>query len=70
MQLRDYCLSGLGLACLQESYFQDGFASGQIEPVLTDWCASFTGHYLYYPSRRQPTAAFRLILDALRAAVD
>lgn len=34
--------------------------------VLEDWCEPFEGYYLYYPSRRQPSAAFCLLLEALR----
>ena len=35
-------------------------------PVLPEWWPRFEGYHLYYPSRRQPTPAFRLLLDALR----
>jgi DNA-binding transcriptional LysR family regulator len=34
--------------------------------VLEDWCPSFPGYYLYYPSRRQPSHAFSLVVSALR----
>jgi DNA-binding transcriptional LysR family regulator len=34
--------------------------------VLATWCPPFTGYHLYYPSRRQPTPAFALLVDALR----
>jgi len=34
--------------------------------VLVDWCPPFSGYHLYYPSRRQPTPAFALLVDALR----
>jgi DNA-binding transcriptional LysR family regulator len=34
--------------------------------VLEDWCPPFPGYHLYYPSRRQPTAAFALLVEALR----
>jgi DNA-binding transcriptional LysR family regulator len=34
--------------------------------VLEDWCEPFDGYYLYYPSRRQPSPAFTLFLDAIR----
>jgi DNA-binding transcriptional LysR family regulator len=34
--------------------------------VLDDWCPPFAGYHLYYPSRRQPSAAFALLVDALR----
>ncbi|RVO72941.1 LysR family transcriptional regulator [Sinorhizobium medicae] len=68
-QITRFCLSGLGLACMQESYFPDALADGRLERVLEDWCPTFTGYYLYYPSRRQPTPAFTLILNALRREV-
>jgi len=34
--------------------------------ILGDWCPPFPGFHLYYPSRRQPSAAFALLVDALR----
>ena len=39
---------------------------GRLTQVLQDWCAPFSGYHLYYPSRRQHSAAFRLLLDLLR----
>ena len=41
-------------------------ADGRLVRVLGDWCPPFTGYHLYYPSRRQPSAAFALLVDALR----
>jgi DNA-binding transcriptional LysR family regulator len=41
-------------------------AGGQLIAVLDDWCAPYPGYHLYYPSRRQPTAAFTVLLEALR----
>ena len=41
-------------------------AEGRLMPVLDDWCPSFPGFHLYYPSRRQPSAAFALLVDVLR----
>lgn len=66
-QIVTACAKGLGVAFLQESYFDEHFRSGKLVRVLADWCEPFPGYYLYYPSRRQPTAAFTLVLDALRA---
>lgn len=40
--------------------------AGRLVRVLADWCAPFSGYHLYYPSRRQPTPAFALIVEALR----
>jgi DNA-binding transcriptional LysR family regulator len=41
-------------------------ADGRLIRVLADWCTPFSGYHLYYPSRRQPTPAFALLVDALR----
>ena len=59
-------LSGLGLAYLPETQVEPYLASGALERVLADWCAPFSGYHLYYPSRRQPTPAFSVLVDALR----
>jgi DNA-binding transcriptional LysR family regulator len=58
--------SGLGLACTLEDYVAPMLADGSLIRVLEDWCPPFAGYHLYYPSRRQPSAAFTLIVDALR----
>jgi DNA-binding transcriptional LysR family regulator len=34
--------------------------------VLEDWCLPFSGYHLFYPSRRQSSAAFSLVVEALR----
>ena len=44
-------------------------AAGTMVRVLEDWCEPFDGYYLYYASRRQPSPAFTLLLDALRFRV-
>jgi len=41
-------------------------AEGRLVRVLEDWCEPGPGYHLYYPSRRQPSPAFSLVLDALR----
>jgi len=41
-------------------------ADGRLIRVLEDWCPSFSGYHLYYPSHRQPAPAFALLVDALR----
>ena len=41
-------------------------SQGRLVRVLSDWCPPFSGYHLYYPSRRQPSPAFALIVDALR----
>jgi DNA-binding transcriptional LysR family regulator len=59
-------LLGLGLAYVFEDQVQAHLAEGRLLRVLADWCPPFPGYYLYYPSRRQPTSAFALLVDALR----
>jgi DNA-binding transcriptional LysR family regulator len=59
-------MAGLGLAYLPEDQVQTHLADGRLIRVLADWCPPFPGYHLYYPSRRQPTPAFALLVDALR----
>jgi DNA-binding transcriptional LysR family regulator len=62
----DAALAGFGLAYLPEEYVRPYVADGRLVRVLADWCPPFPGYHLYYPSRRQPTPAFALLVDALR----
>ncbi|MGD0762773.1 MAG: LysR family transcriptional regulator [Roseiarcus sp.] len=59
-------LAGVGLACLPEEQISASLARGELIRVLADWCPPFSGYHLYYPSRRQPTPAFVVLLEALR----
>ncbi|ESY87282.1 LysR family transcriptional regulator [Mesorhizobium sp. LNHC209A00] len=59
-------LDGLGLAYTFESQVAPFIADGRLIRVLEDWCQPFAGYHLYYPSRRQHTAAFALLVEALR----
>jgi DNA-binding transcriptional LysR family regulator len=59
-------LAGFGLAYLPEDQVQAHLAEGRLARVLEDWCPPFSGYHLYYPSRRQHTAAFALLVEALR----
>lgn len=59
-------VEGLGLVYLAEQHVQPYIADGRLVRVLADWCEPFPGYHLYYPSRRQPTLAFSLVVDALR----
>jgi DNA-binding transcriptional LysR family regulator len=58
--------AGFGLAYLTEEQVRDDLKSGRLVRVLADWCPPFSGYHLYYPSRRQPTHAFALLVGALR----
>ena len=59
-------LDGLGLAYLPEAQVQPFLDDGQLVRVLASWCQPFSGYHIYYPSRRQPSPAFALLVDALR----
>jgi DNA-binding transcriptional LysR family regulator len=59
-------LDGFGLAFLSRDRVEEHVAQGRLVSVLDDWCPRFPGYHLYYPSRRQPTPAFALLVDALR----
>jgi DNA-binding transcriptional LysR family regulator len=62
----DAALAGFGLAYLPEDQVQVHLVDSRLIRVLADWCPPFPGYHLYYPSRRQPTPAFALLVDALR----
>src|SRR5207302_62000 len=55
-----------GLAYVPEGLAHPHLAKGRLKRVLEDWCLPYSGYHLYYPSRRQPSAAFALFVDALR----
>lgn len=59
-------LAGLGLAYLPEDQVQAHIAAGRLVRILADWCPSFSGYHVYYPSRRQSSPAFAFVVDALR----
>ncbi|WP_267354112.1 MULTISPECIES: LysR family transcriptional regulator [unclassified Methylobacterium] len=59
-------LGGLGLAYLPEDRVRADLDEGRLVRVLADWCPPFPGYHLYYPSRRQPTSAFALLVETLR----
>lgn len=66
LSMVDAALAGLGIAFLPEEEFAPHIEEGRLIRVLEDWCEPFEGYYLYYPSRRQPSPAFSLVVDALR----
>ncbi|EJN22588.1 MULTISPECIES: LysR family transcriptional regulator [Pseudomonas] len=65
-QLLTAALDGFGLSCLPDDIVTSHIAAGRLVQVLDDWCAPFAGFHLYYPSRRQASPAFALLVDALR----
>lgn len=65
-QMLNAALAGFGLAYVPEDLTQPYLAKGRLKRVLEDWCPPFSGYHLYYPSRRQTTPAFALLVEALR----
>jgi DNA-binding transcriptional LysR family regulator len=65
-QMLNAALAGFGLAYVPEDLAQPHLAKGRLRRVLEDWCPPFSGYHLYYPSRRQSSPAFALLVDALR----
>ena len=65
-QVRDAALDGFGLAYVPEDLAQPFVSKGQLVWVLQEWSPPWSGYHLYYPSRRQSSPAFALLVDALR----
>ena len=59
-------LQGVGLAYVFEDMVSGYLADARLVQVLADWCPPISGYHLYYPSRRQNSLAFRLLVNALR----
>lgn len=62
----DAALAGYGIAYLPENLVEQHIAEGRLVQVLNDWSPKFSGYHLYYPSRRQSSPAFQVIVEALR----
>lgn len=65
-QMLNAALSGFGLTYVPEGLAQPHIGRGRLKRVLEDWCPPFSGYHLWYPSRRQSSAAFALVVEALR----
>ncbi|WP_076069427.1 LysR family transcriptional regulator [Sphingomonas montana] len=65
--MRDAAVAGLGVGCLPLPHVARQLADGTLVEVLAGWAPTLPPNHLYYPSRRQPTAAFRAFVDAMRA---
>jgi DNA-binding transcriptional LysR family regulator len=65
-QLLNGALAGCGLAYVPEGLAAQHTEKGRLKRVLEDWCSPYSGYHLFYPSRRQSSAAFALVVDALR----
>jgi len=64
--IKQAALNGVGIGFMPEDIAQPDIDAGKLVRVLADWTPPFPGYYLYYPSRRQQSAAFSLLVEALR----
>src|SRR5437868_14327198 len=65
-QLLNAALAACGLAYVPEGLIEAHVVKSRLRRVLADWCPPYSGYHLYYPSRRQPSATFNLVVDTLR----
>jgi DNA-binding transcriptional LysR family regulator len=63
-------LDGLGIAYVPEPYARDALARKRLVAVLSDWCPTIPGLFLYFPGNRHIPAGLRAFIDVLRAAQD
>ncbi|WP_455275024.1 LysR family transcriptional regulator [Rhizobium herbae] len=62
----DAAVQSYGIAYVPENLVERQLVSGELVQVLDDWTPLFSGYYLYYPSRRQNSPAFKVVVEALR----
>ena len=60
-------MAGFGIAYVPQDQARDHLETGRLTWVLQDWSPRFSGYHLYYPSRRQNSSAFAVLIEALRA---
>jgi DNA-binding transcriptional LysR family regulator len=59
-------LEGVGIGFFMESDVREDIAAGRLVRVLEDWTPPLAPLSLYYPSRKNPSAAFRAFVDLAR----
>jgi len=60
-------IGGLGIISTFDAVLGPLIASGDLQPVLRDWWQSFSGPFLYYPSRRLMPGPLRAFVDYVKA---
>jgi DNA-binding transcriptional LysR family regulator len=65
-QMIQAALDGFGLTFVPEDAVIQHMRNGHLLSVLRDWCPVWPGYRAYYPSRRQTSRAFSLVIDALK----
>jgi DNA-binding transcriptional LysR family regulator len=59
-------LDGIGIARVPATFVESHIEGGRLTPLLEDWMPQSVGFFLYYPSRRQMTAALQAFIDVLK----
>ena len=62
----DAAIAGYGVAYVPEDLVGQHIADGTLTLLLDEWSPRFSGYHLYYPSKRQTSPAFAVIVEALR----
>jgi DNA-binding transcriptional LysR family regulator len=65
-QILQAALSGCGIAFLSEDLVAHHVREGRLVSIMEEWCPSFPGLHAYYPSRRHPSRALALVIEAIR----
>ena len=65
-QIVKAAVNGLGIAFVPEDAVRQHIYEGRLVTVMRDWCPTYTGFHLYYPSRHQSSRAMVLLVEALR----
>ncbi|WP_331928731.1 LysR family transcriptional regulator [Phenylobacterium sp.] len=63
---RTAALCSVGLTLTMESDVREDIEAGRLVRVLEDWTPALSPLSLYYPNRRNPTAAFKAFVDFAR----
>lgn len=59
-------LKGIGVGTSLEPLLERLISQRRLIQVLEEWCPTFPGFFLYYPSRRNRPAALDALIDSLR----
>jgi DNA-binding transcriptional LysR family regulator len=65
-QMVNAAVSGNGLAFTTADIVREHLRTGRLISVMPEWCPKFPGLHAYYPSRRHPSRALALVIEALR----
>jgi len=65
LMIRTACAGG-GITFGMEETFRPYVASGQLVPLLEDYCPTFAGFFLYFPNRRSLAPKLRALVDHVK----